>query len=127
MCLGLVDCVTLDDKTCQDCYSGSRECPGKPIKPIIILFFKKQKPTFFVDLQCWVPGSCVGHTISAENVSNEDECLTLCKSEASCQWITFNEIDGACILLTECSALGVSDCNTCWSSQVQCGEREGMV
>ncbi len=28
-CLGLANCVELDDKDCIDCYSGNRTCPGK--------------------------------------------------------------------------------------------------
>ncbi len=28
-CLGLANCVELDDKSCLECYSGNRTCPGK--------------------------------------------------------------------------------------------------
>ncbi len=79
----------------------------------------------FLDLQCWVLGSCVGNTITVDYVPNEESCLTTCQSDETCKWLTFDESNGACILLTDCAALGVTDCDTCWSSQVQCGERKG--
>ncbi len=31
ICMGLANCVVLDDKTCTDCYSGNSTCPGNYI------------------------------------------------------------------------------------------------
>ncbi len=77
------------------------------------------------DLQCWVPGGCEGTTVSVDVVSREEECLIRCQNADGCNWLTFDESDGACLLFAECLTLGQNDCDTCWSSQVQCRERQG--
>ncbi len=71
-----------------------------------------------------MPGSCIGNSLSYDVLSTEDACLEKCKENGSCNWFTYDEFDGACVLLTECFNLDQNGCGTCWSGQVQCGDRQ---
>ncbi len=72
-----------------------------------------------------MPGSCEGGTVSVEVVEREGDCLERCKVVDGCDWFTFDDSDGACILLTACTQIDSDECDTCWSGQRQCGERKG--
>ena len=79
------------------------------------------------DLQCWVPGSCQGDVIDSHPVAGEESCLDACKDESDCSWFTYDDSNGLCLLLANCEAVDPDACPTCWSGQVQCGERRGKA
>lgn len=124
-CLALGNCAELNEQTCrEECYSGSASCPGNS-------YWKKIKADFFyqlrfsLDLVCWKSGYCQGQELDVLHVGGEDQCLEACKAAASCEWFTHRGEDGACFLFSSCLDISKEGCNTCWSGQSQCIERQG--
>ena len=74
-------------------------------------------------MQCSVPGRCNGLLIEVSDAGSSDECLESCQANQNCQWMTFDNSDGNCVLLENCPIL-TDDCNTCLSSQRHCSAYE---
>ncbi len=80
----------------------------------------------FLDLQCWVQGSCQGILIDNIAAENDNNCLEVCQETDNCLWFTYNRLDGACLLLEDCQQLDMS-CDTCVSGQSVCAPNNGMI
>ncbi len=124
-CLGFSACVELG-QDCQECYSGNASCPGNVLSHYSLKDLELSV-SLSTDLQCWVRGSCYGILITEEHVGSDSECLDSCKNDLECNWFTYNDADGACILFESCDDFSADTCDTCWSGQRQCEERQGST
>ena len=55
-------------------------------------------------------------------VSNQTECVELCKSKPVCNWFTFSSQGNSCHLFKNCFSLDLEICPDCRSSQINCVE-----
>ena len=83
-------CNTLSADGCEgDCISGDAACP---------------------QLICSAYGTCNGPQIgSTLEVSNEDDCIAICKGNDECFWYSYDVADNLCSLMSACDA--VDACN----------------
>ncbi len=127
MCLGFTDCVAFDSTKCTDCYSGSRDCPGIPIRFCIKSHYidlrRKNVHMCLSDVQCSVIGRCQGILIEDVVASSNEECLQMCQDKTECQWITYDYDNSNCIQLEDCQVLDET-CDQCLSSQRHCSGEE---
>jgi len=103
------------------------------VQPIFVLILLFLSPFAHAqqELQCDIPGECVGVLISVTEASNSGECVFLCKHVTSCAWYTFYPTDNLCTLHEQCGVVS-EDCDDCMSGQDTCpacnvrGECEGV-
>ena len=126
LCVMNNGCPELSTETCPDCQSGSvDEC---------LVCFEEGKwyQTICMKKYSWVhfiSGYCFGSNLGVAVASSADECLERCRANPSCQWFTFNSLNGACSLTADCQWLDLTcgqDCTHGMRSCPKSGE-EGMI
>jgi len=75
----------------------------------------------FSDLQCWVPGYCLGISVHGLPDTSDIECRDACRKDANCIWFTHNRDDGHCNLMQTCDTVDEDICPTCTSGHKACG------
>jgi hypothetical protein len=66
-----------------------------------------------------------GHSYNAASVSNQEECLLMCKHDPQCIWFTYFASSKMCIQYTTCEAIDET-CTECISGEFSC-VAEGSV
>ena len=64
-------------------------------------------------------GLCHDYFHSHGSAENRNECVSLCDSDDSCNWWTFDEEGQICFLFQECTGL-TDNCDECISGQKEC-------
>merc|ERR1712027_258388 len=71
--------------------------------------------------QCFDLGQCKNSiALGATTADSTNQCLQLCKETTGCEYLTFDHTNGACLLYTECTSLGIDECEQCLSGPVSC-------
>ena len=84
-CRQYYDCDNFAPQTCSDCSTGMKNCS-------LSICFKQ--------------GFCIGRLSQTDYLENADDCLDLCKSDANCEWFSFDQANrGYCALTVDCPVL----------------------
>ena len=100
----------------------------------IVKSLHKMKPQYLVLLavlaisnltygeKCHVPGRCSGGSlVSVGVVTSEIECLTECRNDPDCFWISYHDDDlHFCEKYYNCTEVVSDHCNNCFTSQSSC-------
>ena len=94
-------CIELSTTGCDDdCISGEETCPP---------------------LTCSEYGICNGPQIGInQQVSTEDDCLSLCKDNHECFWYSYNATEQSCSLMSACDEVDSCNNDICTYGQKKC-------
>lgn len=101
-CLQFSNCITLDE-SCQNCYSGQRECYDNNAGNCTT-----------------INGCCQGTSIDYSSAQDANECKEKCEASSDCEWFSFNVAQKFCVLLRDCPSVTNEDQDICTSGSVNC-------
>jgi len=68
---------------------------------------------------CDEVGQCQGVKLFSGKVSNKDDCMVLCRANASCEWFTYFTDFQICMLFKTCDNINI-DLKTAISGEKEC-------
>ena len=78
--------------------------------------------------QCSLVGQCVESTyIGRETATEENQCISLCKSDPHCKWSSLNPIKEDCTMFSDCKQINATQCEECLTNERSCVPKQCNV